>query len=82
MLGFEFLKNFDAPYRAESITDLWRRWNISLSSVLRDYLYLPLGGNRLGPMRTYINSRYACIKANSCFSVVFSAREDDKLARK
>jgi alginate O-acetyltransferase complex protein AlgI len=55
MLGFEFLKNFDAPYRAESITDLWRRWHISLSSVLRDYLYLPLGGNRRGPTRTYVN---------------------------
>ena len=48
MLGFEFLKNFDAPYRAESITDFWRRWHISLSSVLRDYLYFPLGGNRKG----------------------------------
>ncbi len=55
MLGFEFLKNFDAPYRAESITELWRRWHISLSTVLRDYLYLPLGGNRLGPVRTYGN---------------------------
>ncbi len=55
MLGFEFLKNFDAPYRADSITDVWRRWHISLSSVLRDYLYFPLGGNRKGPTRTYIN---------------------------
>ena len=55
MLGFEFPRNFDAPYRAESITDLWRRWHISLSSVLRDYLYLPLGGNRKGPTRTYVN---------------------------
>lgn len=55
MLGFEFLKNFDAPYRAESITDVWRRWHISLSSVLRDYLYYPLGGNRKGPTRTYVN---------------------------
>ena len=55
MLGFEFLKNFDAPYRADSITDVWRRWHISLSSVLRDYLYLPLGGNRKGPTRTYVN---------------------------
>lgn len=55
MLGFEFLRNFDAPYRAESITDVWRRWHISLSSVLRDYLYLPLGGNRKGPTRTYVN---------------------------
>jgi alginate O-acetyltransferase complex protein AlgI len=55
MLGFEFLKNFDAPYRSESITDLWRRWHISLSSVLRDYLYFPLGGNRKSPTRTYVN---------------------------
>jgi alginate O-acetyltransferase complex protein AlgI len=55
MLGFEFFKNFDAPYRAESITDVWRRWHISLSSVLRDYLYYPLGGNRKGPTRTYAN---------------------------
>jgi len=55
MLGFEFLKNFDAPYRSESITDLWRRWHISLSSVLRDYLYFPLGGNRKGETRTYVN---------------------------
>jgi alginate O-acetyltransferase complex protein AlgI len=55
MLGFEFLKNFDDPYRAESITDVWRRWHISLSSVLRDYLYFPLGGNRKGERRTYVN---------------------------
>jgi alginate O-acetyltransferase complex protein AlgI len=55
MLGFEFPKNFDAPYRAESITDFWRRWHISLSSFLRDYLYIPLGGNRKGPRRTYLN---------------------------
>jgi alginate O-acetyltransferase complex protein AlgI len=55
MLGFEYLKNFDAPYLAQSITDLWRRWHISLSSVLRDYLYYPLGGNRRGPTRTYFN---------------------------
>jgi alginate O-acetyltransferase complex protein AlgI len=55
MLGFEFLRNFDAPYRAESITDLWRRWHISLSTFLRDYLYIPLGGNRKGEARTYIH---------------------------
>ena len=55
MLGFEYLKNFDAPYRSESITEVWRRWHISLSSVLRDYLYYPLGGNRLGEGRTYVN---------------------------
>lgn len=55
MIGFEFLKNFDAPYQADSITDFWRRWHISLSTFLRDYLYIPLGGNRQGPRRTYVN---------------------------
>jgi alginate O-acetyltransferase complex protein AlgI len=55
MIGFEFMKNFDAPYHADSITDFWRRWHISLSTFLRDYLYIPLGGNRLGPYRTYLN---------------------------
>jgi alginate O-acetyltransferase complex protein AlgI len=55
MLGFLFIQNFDAPYRAESITDFWRRWHISLSTWLRDYLYIPLGGNRRGTFRTYAN---------------------------
>ena len=55
MFGFGFLKNFHSPYRAESITDFWRRWHISLSTFLRDYLYIPMGGNRLGPLRTYAN---------------------------
>ena len=55
MFGFVFPKNFDSPYRAESITDFWRRWHISLSTWLRDYLYIPLGGNRLGELRTYAN---------------------------
>jgi alginate O-acetyltransferase complex protein AlgI len=55
MLGFEFPKNFNAPYLADNITDFWRRWHISLSTFLRDYLYIPLGGNRLGPSRTYVN---------------------------
>lgn len=55
MFGFEFLKNFDAPYRAESITGFWRRWHISLSTFLRDYLYIPLGGSRGTEARTYVN---------------------------
>ena len=55
MFGFEFLRNFDSPYLADSITDFWRRWHISLSTFLRDYLYIPLGGNRKGPWRTYAN---------------------------
>ncbi|MFZ2657893.1 MAG: MBOAT family protein [Victivallales bacterium] len=55
MLGFIFAKNFDSPYISLSITEFWRRWHISLSSWLRDYLYVPLGGSRKGPIRTYIN---------------------------
>ncbi len=55
MLGFVFAKNFDSPYRADSITDFWHRWHISLSTWLRDYLYIALGGNRRGRARTYIN---------------------------
>ena len=55
MLGFIFAKNFDSPYRAESITDFWRRWHISLSTWLREYLYIPLGGNRGKLSRTYAN---------------------------
>jgi alginate O-acetyltransferase complex protein AlgI len=55
MFGFVFPKNFDSPYRSQSITEFWRRWHISLSTWLRDYLYLPLGGNRKGPRRTYAN---------------------------
>jgi alginate O-acetyltransferase complex protein AlgI len=55
LLGFHFPLNFRRPYLAASITDLWRRWHISLSSWLRDYLYISLGGNRRGPLRTYAN---------------------------
>ena len=55
MLGFVFPKNFDSPYLSQSITEFWRRWHMSLSTWLRDYLYVPLGGNRKGPARTYVN---------------------------
>ena len=55
MLGFVFPKNFDSPYRSQSITEFWQRWHISLSSWLRDYLYVPLGGNQRGSARTYGN---------------------------
>lgn len=54
-LGYDFSRNFNLPYLARNITDFWRRWHISLSSWLRDYLYIPLGGNRKGRRRTYIN---------------------------
>jgi alginate O-acetyltransferase complex protein AlgI len=55
MMGFRFMENFDTPYVSRSITEFWRRWHISLSTWLRDYLYIPLGGNRVGPVRTYFN---------------------------
>jgi alginate O-acetyltransferase complex protein AlgI len=55
MMGFVFPKNFDSPYLSQSITEFWRRWHISLSTWLRDYLYIPLGGNRKGARRTYFN---------------------------
>jgi len=55
MFGFRFLENFNYPYVSGSITEFWRRWHISLSNWFRDYLYIPLGGNRVSPWRTYIN---------------------------
>ena len=55
LLGFRFPKNFDAPYKSATITEFWRRWHISLSTWLRDYLYISLGGNRKGKLRTYGN---------------------------
>ncbi len=55
MIGFKFIENFNSPYISQSITEFWRRWHISLSHWLRDYLYVPLGGNRKGKIRTYIN---------------------------
>ncbi|MBR6830703.1 MAG: MBOAT family protein [Tidjanibacter sp.] len=55
LLGFRFPKNFDLPYRSATITEFWRRWHISLSSWLKDYLYISLGGNRKGRIRTYVN---------------------------
>ncbi len=55
LLGFQFCLNFDSPYQSKNITEFWRRWHMSLSSWLRDYLYISLGGNRKGKFRTYIN---------------------------
>lgn len=55
MMGFEFLKNFNYPYIAKSITDFWRRWHISLSTWFKEYIYIPLGGNRKGVKRQILN---------------------------
>lgn len=55
MMGFRFLENFSLPYRAQSVTEFWRKWHISLGTWMRDYLYIPLGGSKLGAGRTYVN---------------------------
>lgn len=55
IMGYEFMENFKQPYFSLSVTEFWRRWHISLSSWLKDYLYIPLGGNKKGKFRTYIN---------------------------
>jgi alginate O-acetyltransferase complex protein AlgI len=55
MLGFRLRENFNSPYIAQSLTEFWRRWHISLTTWIRDYLYFPLGGNRHGETRTYLN---------------------------
>ena len=55
MIGFHFPQNFDNPYLSSSIQEFWQRWHMTLSRFLRDYLYISLGGNRLGPVRTYVN---------------------------
>ncbi len=55
LMGIEFLENFNRPYVSRTITEFWRRWHISLSNWMREYLYIPLGGNRKGSVRTYFN---------------------------
>jgi alginate O-acetyltransferase complex protein AlgI len=55
LLGFTFPRNFDSPYAAVSVQDFWRRWHMTLSRWLRDYVYIPLGGNRKGGLKTYRN---------------------------
>jgi alginate O-acetyltransferase complex protein AlgI len=55
MFGIRFLENFNHPYAASTITEFWRRWHISLSTWFRDYLFIPLGGSRVGEARTYLN---------------------------
>ena len=55
MFGIKLPYNFASPYKASSIVDFWRRWHITLSNWLRDYLYIPLGGNRHGKARRYVN---------------------------
>ena len=61
LFGFKTPENFNRPYSAVSVTDFWRRWHITLSQWFRDYLYIPLGGNRRGLLRTCINMAVVCV---------------------
>ena len=62
MFGFHFLENFNYPYMANSVTDFWRRWHISLSTWFKDYIYIPLGGNRVGKLRHIFNLLFVYYK--------------------
>ena len=55
MLGFNFPENFNDPFTAHSLTEFWRKWHMTLTSFLTDYIYIPLGGSRKGVFRTYVN---------------------------
>ncbi|MBO4904071.1 MAG: MBOAT family protein [Lachnospiraceae bacterium] len=61
MLGIDLCENFDAPYRSLSVTEFWKRWHISLTTFFRNYLYIPMGGNRKGKIRTYFNNMFIFI---------------------
>ena len=65
MFGIKLPLNFDSPYKAANIIDFWRRWHMTLSRFLRDYLYIPLGGNRHGRVRAMCNSSSPCCLAAS-----------------
>ena len=61
LLGFELPKNFDSPYKADSCGNFWKRWHISLSSWLKDYLYIPMGGNRGGSVFTFVSLGFVAL---------------------
>ena len=64
LLGFRFPQNFDAPYTARNLQDFWRRWHMSLSSWLRDYLYIPLGGNSGGERDVPVSYTHLTLPTN------------------
>jgi alginate O-acetyltransferase complex protein AlgI len=75
MVGFKFPENFNNPYVSQNITEFWRRWHMTLSRFLRDYLYIPLGGNRYGEFRRHANLTYIVISSLHD-SVMYTSRDD------
>lgn len=72
MFGIRFKENFNHPYAASTVTEFWRRWHISLSGWFRDYLYIPLGGNRAGPARTYANLMIVFLATGICHGAAWT----------
>ena len=81
LLGIRFPQNFDSPYRSLSLQEFWRRWHMTLSRFLRDYLYIPLGGSRKGPRRTYINLMATMLLGGSVARRLLDLRGVGRLAR-
>ena len=75
IMGFRLGLNFDSPYQSRNLTEFWRRWHISLSSWLRDYVYIPLGGNRKGTFRTYLNNFLTMLIGGLWHGAAWSHRE-------
>ena len=87
LLGFRFNINFNNPYKAVSVTDFWRRWHISLSSWLKDYLYISLGGNRKGKIRQYLNlliygKHFKRLLVEQCPAQFIDGRQNDLVAKR
>lgn len=80
LLGFRFPINFNSPYKSDSVTEFWHRWHISLSTWLRDYLYISLGGNRKGKLRTYINLILTMLLGSSGAQALSASSSDGKLS--
>ena len=70
MFGFHFLENFNYPFIASSVTEFWHRWHISLSSWFKDYIYIPLGGSRVGTFRRYLKIFIVWMVTGLCMELV------------
>lgn len=81
LFGIDLTKNFRTPYMAENITDFWRRWHISLSSFLKDYIYIPLGGNRKGALRKHLNTVAVFVVCGLCMALALASLPGDYFMR-